>query len=90
LRLFVVAERQALVQAGERTRGARIALAGLPARCLSLGAQDKKIYVVPGLDLVIARHGGASGVARTPGEEGGGRTSFDNELPGRICRAVKR
>jgi CubicO group peptidase (beta-lactamase class C family) len=56
----------------------------------ALGAQDKKIYVVPSLDLVIARHGGASGVARTPGEEGGGRTSFDNELLGRICRAVKR
>ncbi len=56
----------------------------------ALGAQDKKIYVVPSLDLVVARHGGAAGVARTPGEEGGGRTSFDNELLGRICRAVKR
>lgn len=56
----------------------------------ALGAQDKKIYVAPSLDLVIARHGGAAGVARTPGEEGGGRTSFDNELLGRICRAVKR
>jgi CubicO group peptidase (beta-lactamase class C family) len=56
----------------------------------ALGAQDKKIYVVPSLDLVVARHGPAAGVARTPGEEGGGRTSFDNELLGRICRAVKR
>jgi CubicO group peptidase (beta-lactamase class C family) len=56
----------------------------------ALGAQDKKIYVVPSLDLVVARHGGVAGVARTPGEEGGGRTSFDNELLGRICRAVKR
>lgn len=56
----------------------------------ALGAQDKKIYVVPSLDLVVARHGGASGVARTPGEEGGGRTSFDNELLGRICGAVRR
>lgn len=56
----------------------------------ALGAQDKKIYVVPSLDLVIARHGGGAGVARTPGEEGGGRTSFDNELLGRICHAVKR
>ena len=56
----------------------------------ALGAQDKKIYVVPSLDLVIARHGGAAGVARTPGEEGGGRTSFDNELLSRVCRAVKR
>lgn len=56
----------------------------------ALGAQDKKIYVVPSLDLVISRHGGGAGVARTAGEEGGGRTSFDNELLGRICRAVKR
>lgn len=56
----------------------------------ALGAQDKKIYIVPSLDLVVARHGGAAGVARTAGEEGGGRTSFDNELLGRICRAVKR
>lgn len=55
----------------------------------ALGAQDKKIYIVPSLDLVVARHGGAAGIARTAGEEGGGRTSFDNELLGRICRAVK-
>lgn len=56
----------------------------------ALGAMDKKIYLVPSLDLVVARHGGASGVARTPGAEGGGRASFDNELLGRICRAMKR
>ncbi len=56
----------------------------------ALGAQDKKIYIVPGLDLVVSRHGGAAGVARNLGEEGGGRSSFDNELLGRICRAVKR
>lgn len=56
----------------------------------ALGAQDKKIYLVPSLNLVVARHGGAAGVARVPGEEGGGRSSFDNELLGRICRAVKR
>ena len=56
----------------------------------ALGAQDKKIYVVPSLDLVVSRHGPAAGVARTAGEEGGGRTSFDNELLGRICRAVKQ
>ncbi|MGH9835320.1 MAG: serine hydrolase domain-containing protein [Blastocatellia bacterium] len=55
----------------------------------ALGAQDKKIYVVPSLDLVVARHGGAAGVARRPGAEGGGRSSFDNELLGRICRAAK-
>jgi CubicO group peptidase (beta-lactamase class C family) len=55
----------------------------------ALGAQDKKIYIVPSLDLVVARHGGVAGVARNLGEEGGGRSSFDNELLGRICRAVR-
>lgn len=55
----------------------------------ALGAQDKKIYVVPSLDLVVARHGGAAGIARTPGAEGGGRMSFDNELLGRVCRAIR-
>jgi CubicO group peptidase (beta-lactamase class C family) len=54
----------------------------------ALGAQDKKIYVVPSLDLVVARHGGSAGIARTAAAEGGGRGSFDNELLGRVCRAV--
>lgn len=52
----------------------------------ALGAQDKKIYIVPSLDLVVSRHGGPAGVS----VEGGGRSSFDNELLGRICRAAKR
>ena len=56
----------------------------------ALGAQDKKIYIVPSLDLVVSRHGPAAGVARGAGQEGGGRTSFDNELLGRVCRAVTR
>ena len=51
----------------------------------ALGALDKKIYVVPSLDLVVARHGGAAGVARVAGPN----QSFDNELLGRFCRAVK-
>jgi CubicO group peptidase (beta-lactamase class C family) len=55
----------------------------------ALGAQDKKIYIVPSLDLVVSRHGGPAGVARTPGAEGAGGDSFDNELLGRICRAVR-
>lgn len=64
---------------------------GCPADAVgALGAQDKKIYVVPSLDLVVSRHGGPAGSARTPGGEGGGAESFDNELLGRICRAVKR
>ena len=40
----------------------------------ALGAMDKKIYVVPSLDLVVARHGPAAG--GKPGE-------FDNEFLGR-------
>ena len=56
----------------------------------ALGAQDKKVYIVPSLDLVVSRHGGPSGVARTAGGEGGGGASFDNELLSRVCRAVKQ
>lgn len=55
-----------------------------PDACAALGAQDKKIYVVPSLDLVVARHGPAAGV----GAEGG-RSSFNNQLLGRVCRAVR-
>src|SRR5262249_43835932 len=51
----------------------------------ALGALDKKIYIVPSLDLVVSRHGVASGVRK---HEGGGRDSFDNQLLSRICRAV--
>jgi CubicO group peptidase (beta-lactamase class C family) len=52
----------------------------------ALGAMDKKIYVVPSLDLVVARHGGAAAVA---GGVEGGRMSFDNELLGRVCRSTR-
>src|SRR5262245_49122721 len=45
----------------------------------ALGALDKKIYVVPSLDLVVARHGQASGLTADAAGVGGGRTSFDNE-----------
>jgi hypothetical protein len=45
---------------------------------------DKKIYVVPGLDLVVSRHGPSAGA----GAEAG-RMSFNNQLLGRICRAVR-
>jgi len=54
----------------------------------ALGAMDKKIYVVPSLDLVVARHGPGAGIARGAGTEGGGRTSFDNELLRRVCAAA--
>ena len=49
-----------------------------PDSYAALGAQDKKIYVVPSLDLVVSRHGGAAG-----------ERTFDNELLGRFCRAIR-
>ena len=42
----------------------------------ALGAADKKIYIVPSLDLVVTRHGGDAG------------DGFDNEFLGQITRAV--
>ena len=60
-----------------------------PDAFAALGAEDKKIDVVPSLDLVAARQGGPSGVELSPGDANGPRSSFDNELLGRICRAVK-
>lgn len=50
----------------------------------ALGAMDKKIYVVPSLDLVVSRHGPSAGA----GAEGG-RMSFNNQLLGRVCRSVR-
>ena len=50
----------------------------------ALGALDKKIFVVPSLDLVVARHGGAAGVQRALGPNQG----FDNQLLSKVCRAV--
>ncbi|MBI2760616.1 MAG: serine hydrolase [Chloroflexi bacterium] len=41
----------------------------------ALGAGDKKIYVVPSLNLVVARHGDAAGMDRTEAV-----SSFDNQL----------
>lgn len=56
-----------------------------PDAFAALGAQDKKIYIVPSLDLVVVRHGGAAGVGRNDAV-----SSFDNQFLGRICKAVKR
>ena len=61
-----------------------------PDAFAALGAEDKKIYVVPSLDLVVARHGGPSGVELSPGDALGPRSSFDNQLLRRISHAVKR
>ena len=50
----------------------------------ALGAMDKKIFVVPSLQLVVARHGGAVGVQHVLGPNQG----FDNQLLGKVCSAV--
>jgi CubicO group peptidase (beta-lactamase class C family) len=51
----------------------------------ALGAMDKKIYVVPSLDLVVVRHGGAA----ERGGGGGMHGGLDKEFMGRLCQAVK-
>ena len=52
----------------------------------ALGAMDKKIFIVPSLQLVVARHGAAAGVQRALEPEQG----FDNQLLSRVCRAVSK
>jgi CubicO group peptidase (beta-lactamase class C family) len=49
----------------------------------ALGRDDKKIYVVPSLDLVVVRHGPVA-------PDGGGfaGSAFDNELWERLCLAM--
>lgn len=48
-----------------------------PDAFAALGAADKKIYIVPSLDLVVTRQGGAAKTA-----------DFDNQLLGRFCKAM--
>lgn len=49
----------------------------------ALGAADKKIYIVPSLDLVVMRHGGTAGEARAAS------SSFDRQLWHMLMPAVK-
>lgn len=49
----------------------------------ALGAGDKKIYVVPSLDLVVVRHGPAA-----PDGGGFGPSGFDNTLWQNLCLAM--
>ena len=51
----------------------------------ALGAYDKKIYVVPSLDLVVVRQGGGA----YGGGDMAGVQRFDNELLGGICKALR-
>jgi len=55
-----------------------------PADMISaLGKDDKKIYVVPGLDVVVVRLGDNAGTTTL------GPSSFDNELWGKLKLAMK-
>jgi len=55
-----------------------------PADMISaLGKDDKKIYVVPGLDVVVVRLGDNAGTTAL------GPSSFDNELWGKLKLAMK-
>jgi CubicO group peptidase (beta-lactamase class C family) len=58
-----------------------------PDMFAALGALDKKIYVVPSLDLVVVRHGGAAEPAAGGGGMHGG---LDKDFMGRLCQAVRR
>ena len=51
---------------------------------MAMGADDKKIYVVPSLNLVVVRHGDASG------ESTAGPSSFDNIFWGKLRLAIRK
>jgi len=49
---------------------------------MALGKDDKKIYVVPSLNLVVVRLGDAAGTPTL------GPSSFDNEFWGKLKLAI--
>jgi CubicO group peptidase (beta-lactamase class C family) len=51
---------------------------------MALGKDDKKIYVIPSLDVVVVRLGDSAGATSTLGP-----SSFDNELWGKLKLAIK-
>lgn len=55
-----------------------------PDLVAALGYNDKKIYVVKSMDLVVVRHGGQSGVPSSLA-----LSSFDNEIWKRLVLAIK-
>jgi len=50
---------------------------------MALGAQDKKIYIIPSLDMVVIRHGDAADASTLAGSE------FDNAIWERLSKAFK-
>jgi len=68
--------------ASERLEGGLVPTA--PADMFAaLGAADKKIYIVPSLDLVVVRHGGSAG------EMMSASSSFDRQLWDMLMPSVK-
>lgn len=55
-----------------------------PDLLMALGKDDKKIYVVPSLDLVVVRHGDDAGTSTA------GPSSFDNSLWAKLRLAIKK
>jgi CubicO group peptidase (beta-lactamase class C family) len=51
---------------------------------MALGKDDKKIYVVPSLDLVVVRHGDDAGTSTA------GPSAFDNVFWGKLKLAIKK
>ena len=51
---------------------------------MALGKDDKKIYVVPSLDLVVVRHGDDDGTSVA------GPSSFDNAFWAKLRLAIKK
>ncbi len=51
---------------------------------MALGKDDKKIYVVPSLDLVVVRHGDDAGTGSA------GPSSFDNAFWAKLRLAIKK
>jgi hypothetical protein len=55
-----------------------------PDLLMALEKDDKKIYIVPSLDLVVVRHGDDAGT------NSAGPSSFDNSFWAKLCLATKK
>jgi len=72
------------IEAGSQTVISGELIPAAPADLFAaLGAGDKKIYVVPSLDLVVVRHGPAA-----PAGGGLGPSGFDDSLWEKLCLAM--
>ncbi len=76
--------RESFVLPGQGGSGAGPLIPTAPGDVVAaLGAADKKIYVCPSLDLVVARHGGSAGIGRAEAV-----SSFDSQLWEKLSAAI--